>query len=80
MFADAAFLFKNGRLVVQDGQIVDRPAGQAQTVTPLYDTGISRTVKQHFDRFYSLKLSQYAVNDADFDYLKQVRFRNIASL
>lgn len=78
MFADAALLFKNGDLVVRDGAVTARPAGSAPTVTPVYDIGITRTVKQHFDRFYSLKLSQYAVNDADFDYLKQVRFRNIA--
>jgi formylmethanofuran dehydrogenase subunit A len=66
MFADAALLFKNGRLVVQDGVVIERPAGLAQTVTPVYDAGIIRTVKQHFDRFYSLKIGQYAVNDADF--------------
>jgi formylmethanofuran dehydrogenase subunit A len=80
MFADAALLFKNGKLVVRDGAVTVRPAGQAQTVTPVYDAAITRTVKQHFDRFYSLKLSQYAVNDADFAYLKQVRFRDIAPL
>jgi len=66
LFADAALLFKNGRLVVKDGQILDRPAGLAQTVAPVYDAGIARTVNHHFDRFYSLKLGQYAVNDADF--------------
>lgn len=80
MFADAALLFKNGRLVVQNGVVIDRPAGLAQTVTPVYDAGITCTVKQHFDRFYSLKLSQYGINDADFDYLDRERFRNIAAL
>lgn len=80
MFADVALLFKNGRLVVQDGVVIERPAGLAQTVTPVYDAGITRTVKQHFDLFYSLKLSQYGVNDADFDGLKQPRFRHIAAL
>ncbi|NJA06720.1 formylmethanofuran dehydrogenase subunit A [Methylococcaceae bacterium WWC4] len=66
MFADAALVFKNGRVVVENGVVVDRPDGQAQTFTPDYDAGIARTVKQHFDRFYSLKLNQYAVNDGDF--------------
>jgi formylmethanofuran dehydrogenase subunit A len=80
VFADAALLFKNGRLVVQDGIVVERPLGLAQTVNPVYDAAITRTVKQHFDRFYSLNLSQYGVNDADFDNLKQPRFRNIAAL
>ncbi|WAR46199.1 formylmethanofuran dehydrogenase subunit A [Methylomonas rapida] len=80
MFADAALLFKNGRLVVQNGVVIDRPAGLAQAVTPVYDAGITRTIKQYFDRFYSLNLSQYGVNDADFDNSKQPRFRNIAAL
>jgi len=79
MFAAAALLFKSGRLVVQDGLVIDRSAGLAQAVSPVYGAGITRTVKQHFDRFYSLKLSQYGVNDADFDVLDHARFRNIAA-
>jgi hypothetical protein len=51
-------LFKNGRPVVQDGHIIDRPTCLAQTVAPAYDAGIKRSVKWHFDRLYSLKLSQ----------------------
>lgn len=80
MFADAALLFKNGRAVVRNGTVVERPCGLAQIFNPEYDTGITRTIKQHFDRFYSLKLSQYGVNDADFDYLKQSRFHGISAL
>jgi len=78
MFADAALLFKKGQLVVRDGLVIERPIGLAQTFTAGYDIGITRTVKQYFDLFYSLNLSQYAVNDADFDYLMQTRFRDIA--
>lgn len=80
MFADAALLFKNGRLVVQDGMVIERITGSVQTVSPVYDAGITRTVKQYFDRFYSLKLSQYGVDDADFDDLEHKRFRNITAV
>ncbi len=73
MFSAAALLFKNGILVVQDGEVIERPAGLAQTIKPVYDAAITRAVKQHFDRFYSLKLSQYEVNDADFG--EQPRFK-----
>ncbi|MBS3962989.1 MAG: formylmethanofuran dehydrogenase subunit A, partial [Methylomonas sp.] len=75
MFADAVLLFKNGHLVVRDGVVIERLMGLTQTVMPVYDASITRTVKQHFDRFYSLKLSQYAVNDADFG--EQSRFRSL---
>jgi formylmethanofuran dehydrogenase subunit A len=73
MFANAALLFKNGELVVRDGVVVARPAGRAQVLQPNYDAGITRTVQQHFNRFYSLKLSNFAVNDTDF--AEQARFR-----
>jgi len=78
MFADAALLFKKGQLVVRDGLVIERPIGLAQTFTADYDIGITRTIKQYFDFFYSLNLNQYSVNDADFDYLMQARFRDIA--
>jgi len=77
MFADAALLFKKGQLVVRDGLVIERPSGLAQTFTADYDIGITRTIKQYFDFFYSLNLNQYSVNDADFDYLMQARFRDI---
>ncbi len=73
MFANAALLFKNGELVVRDGCVVARPAGRTQVLQPNYDAGITRTVQDHFNRFYSLKLSNFAVNDADF--AEQARFR-----
>ncbi|WP_415880374.1 formylmethanofuran dehydrogenase subunit A [Methylomonas sp. TEB] len=72
MFGNAALLFKNGELVVRDGAVVARPAGRAQTLQPNFDAGITRAVQQHFNQFYSLKLSNFAVNDADFT--KQARF------
>lgn len=78
MFADAALLFKNGRLVVEDGVVVDRPTSLAQTISPDFDQRITHTIQDHFDRFYSLKLSNYAVQDADFEYLNQTRFREVA--
>lgn len=78
MFADASLLFKKGQLVVRDGLVIERPIGLAQMYTADYDIGITRTVKQYFDLFYSLNFSHYAVNDADFDYLMQARFCDIA--
>ncbi len=78
MFADAVLLFKNGQRVVQDGVVINKLTGLAQTIAPHYDQQIIHTVQNHFDRFYSLKLSNFGVDEADFDYLKQSRFREIA--
>ncbi len=80
MFSDVALLFKSGQLVVKDGAVINRLSGMAQTISPVYDSHITRTVQNYFDRFYSLKLSNYAVQEADFDYLEHPRFRGIATV
>jgi formylmethanofuran dehydrogenase subunit A len=74
MFERAALVFKNGRLVVRDGAIVERLAGQAQIILPHYEDSIRRTVKSHFDSFYSLSLHNFMVNDVDFLQADQQRF------
>ncbi|QPK61483.1 formylmethanofuran dehydrogenase subunit A [Methylomonas sp. LL1] len=79
MFADAALLFKNGRLVVKDGEVIARPAGHAQTVQPDFDRHIERDIQNHFDRFYSLKLNNFKIDDVAFNLDDNQRFRSVAS-
>jgi len=78
MFADAALVFKRGQLVVQDGEVVSRPTGNAQVIQPNYDHRIEHHVKNHFDRFYSLKLSNFKIDDVDFRQPDRQRFRQVA--
>jgi formylmethanofuran dehydrogenase subunit A len=63
MFSAASLVFKNGELVVREGDIVASPMGMTHTVRPQYDRGIERTVKAHFDRFYSLGLENFKVTE-----------------
>lgn len=74
MFDRAALVFKNGRLVVRDGEVVERIRGTARTIHPGYDPDIKRMVKNHFDRFYSLSLDNFTVNDVDFIQRDHERF------
>ena len=74
MFDRAALVFKNGCLVVRDGDIIERLSGQAQTICPNYDSSIRRVVQKHFDRFYSLSLNNFTVSDVDFAQSDQQRF------
>jgi len=76
MFNRAAMVFKNGHLVVREGDIVARLSGKAQTILPDYDASIRRTVKLHFDHFYSLSLHNFMVDDVDFNQPDQQRFRS----
>jgi len=79
MFADAALVFKNGRLVVKDGQVIARPAGNAQIMQPHFDPRIERDIQNHFDRFYSLKLNNFKIDDVAFNLDDNHRFRSVAS-
>lgn len=74
MFDRAALVFKNGRMVVRDGEVVEHIRGTAQTIYPGYDPDIKRTIKNHFGRFYSLSLENFTVNDVDFIQPDQARF------
>lgn len=74
MFDRATLVFKNGRLVVRDGEVVERIRGTAQMIYPSYDPGIKRTIKNHFDRFYSLSLENFTLKDVDFVQRDQERF------
>jgi formylmethanofuran dehydrogenase subunit A len=79
MFADAALVFKNGRLVVKDGEVIARPTGNAQTIQPHFDPRIERDIQNHFDRFYSLKLNNFKIDDVAFNLDDNQRFRSVAS-
>lgn len=79
MFANAALVFKNGRLVVKDGDVIARPFGHAQTVQPDFDRHIERDIQNHFDRFYSLKLHNFKIDDVSFNLDDKQRFLSVAS-
>lgn len=71
----AALALKKGRVVVRDGEVVQRAPGIAQRVQLEYDRGIERSVKRYFDRFYSLCLNNFRVNGVDLDRSDSERFR-----
>jgi formylmethanofuran dehydrogenase subunit A len=63
MFRKAQWVFKNGQLIIELGEFVKRQFGQTMTVKPHFDRQIETTVKDYFDRFYSMKLSNYGIQD-----------------
>ncbi|MBS3954431.1 MAG: formylmethanofuran dehydrogenase subunit A [Methylomicrobium sp.] len=74
MFGHAALVFKNGHLVVKDGEIVERRNGTAQIVQPGFDKQIERRVQHYYDQFYNLKLDSFAVADVSFNQSDNERF------
>lgn len=75
MFADAELLFKNGRLAVQNGTVVERFNGTAQVVQPLFDHRIERDLQNYYDRFYNLGLANFMVGDVGAGQADNERFR-----
>ncbi|HBA66739.1 MAG TPA: formylmethanofuran dehydrogenase subunit A [Methylococcaceae bacterium] len=75
MFADAELLFKNGRLAVHNGTVVERFNGTAQVVQPLFDHRIERDLQKYYDRFYNLGLANFRVGDVDMAQTDAERFR-----
>ena len=56
MFRAAAFVFKDGELVVRDGNITCRRFGRALTVKPERDRAIDRRMRRYYEERYGLGL------------------------
>jgi formylmethanofuran dehydrogenase subunit A len=61
MFGSADLVFKNGRLVVKDGEVVNVSFGQAFQVAPGFDVAIERKLAHFYDRYYGVNPSSFGV-------------------
>jgi formylmethanofuran dehydrogenase subunit A len=67
MFRAAALVFKDGDLVVRDGQVTHHRFGRALAVTPARDRAIGRRMKDYYEERYGLsdefvKVPDYALS------------------
>jgi formylmethanofuran dehydrogenase subunit A len=67
MFRAAALVFKDGDLVVRDGQVTHHRFGRALAVTPARDRAIDRRMKDYYEERYGLsdefvKVPDYALS------------------
>jgi formylmethanofuran dehydrogenase subunit A len=61
MFRAAARVFKDGAMVVRDGDLVHCPAGRALTVAPGYDRAVERRMQRYYDDRYGLSPDLFRV-------------------
>jgi formylmethanofuran dehydrogenase subunit A len=54
MFRAAALVFKDGELVIRDGNVIRYRWGRALTVRPEHDAAIERRMRQSYDERYGL--------------------------
>ena len=63
MFTKPDFVFKDGELVVQDGQVVKVTWGTTHIVKPDYDLSIENELKPYFDKYLTMKLGNFKISD-----------------
>ena len=64
MFRAAALVFKDGDLVVRDGEVTHYRFGRALTVVPGHDRAIARRLNRYYDERYGLSDEVFAVPQA----------------
>jgi formylmethanofuran dehydrogenase subunit A len=61
MFRKADLVFKDGVLVVRDGEVINVTWGRAFHVAPEFDTAIERRIDRFYDRYYGIGPSSFGV-------------------
>jgi len=64
MFRRAALVFKDGALVVRDGQVSHYTRGKTLHIRPRYDGQITKRLDSYYDELYGLPRSIFDVPDA----------------
>jgi formylmethanofuran dehydrogenase subunit A len=63
MFARPSHVFKNGELVVKDGQIIRTVRGVTHTVKPEFDNKIEKSLKKYFDDYQTISLPNFKISN-----------------
>jgi formylmethanofuran dehydrogenase subunit A len=63
MFATPRYVFKDGRLIIQDGDFISDHEGKFIYVEPDYDPTIEDTLRPFFEDYYTIAFDNYAVGD-----------------
>ncbi len=63
MFSRPRYVFKDGKLVVQDGRIMDSPSGVVHRVAPEFDAAIELRLKRYFDKYHTVRLGNFRLGD-----------------
>ena len=63
MFAHPSMVLKDGKVVVENGKIKEYIWGKTQTVAPEYDKSIEKNLGKFFDKYHTMKLSNYIISD-----------------
>jgi len=63
MFEKPLYVFKDGEEIVKNGKIVKVVTGGTHTLRPHYDKSIEKQLKKYFDRYMTVKLGNFKIDD-----------------
>jgi formylmethanofuran dehydrogenase subunit A len=63
MFAKPDYVFKDGELVVRNGQVIKVTWGSTHTVKPEFDRGIEKDLKKYFDKYHTMNMENFKIRD-----------------
>jgi len=63
MFAKPDYVFKNGELVVKNGQVVKVVWGATQTAKPAFDVSIEKDLKTYFDQYHTMSVDNFKIDN-----------------
>ena len=63
MFARPRYVFKDGELVVERGEVKAVSWGSIHTVKPEFDPGIERKLEDYFARYQTMSMASFKVDD-----------------
>jgi formylmethanofuran dehydrogenase subunit A len=63
MFATPDYVFKDGELVVRDGEIVHIKWGTTHIVTPEFDSSVEKDLAKYFNRYMTMKMGNFKISD-----------------
>lgn len=61
MFATPRYVIKEGRVLVEDGHFREETYGRTFHVAPAYDPSIEKSIREHFENYYTICFENYAV-------------------
>ncbi len=63
MFETPNYVFKDGELVVVDGEVVKVTWGTTHVVRPEYDASVEKHLKDYFERYMTMKVGNFKISD-----------------
>ncbi|MGH8742961.1 MAG: formylmethanofuran dehydrogenase subunit A, partial [Burkholderiales bacterium] len=72
MFATPDYVFKDGTLVAQNGEIVNVTWGNTHVVKPEFDNGIEKALKPYFERYQTLRMDNFKISEDEMRELGRV--------